>query len=87
MIDWVDERLNEWARWCKDGVNLDINHALSRRCASVTVFADASPTYESQQLFNTAAYNGIINIDSNNNKIQSLSNINKIIYINILFEI
>lgn len=70
-----------------DGVNLDIEHNLNRRVVAVTVFADAAASgFENQQLFNTAAYNGIVNKDSNNIKIQSLATINEIIYIELIFE-
>lgn len=69
-----------------DGSDLNIQHNLSRSVVSVSIFADASPTYYSQQLFNTAAYNGVINIDTSNAKIQSLATINKQIWINLTFD-
>ena len=69
-----------------DGTNLDIQHNLNRRVVAVSIFADANPTYDSQQLFNTAAYNGVINIDTNNAKIQSLATVNKQIFINLTFD-
>lgn len=67
-----------------DGLNLDIQHNLSRYAMSVTVFA-SNPSPLTQQLFDTAAYNGVINTDTNNLKIQSLGKIDKEIRIFISF--
>lgn len=64
-------------------VDIDIQHGLTRRAASVTVFA-VTGTQE-QQLFNTAAYNGIITDDEDNLRIQSLATILKEISIYIVF--
>jgi len=50
-------------------VDLIVTHGLGRRVTTVTVFA-VDGTSE-QQLFNTAAYNGIITTDVNTLKIQS----------------
>jgi hypothetical protein len=60
-----------------------INHGTNKRVAMVTIFA-IDGTQE-QQLFNTAAYNGIITPDLNNLKIQSLSTIQRQIAIYIIF--
>lgn len=64
-------------------IDLDITHNLNRRVASVTVFA-VTGTQE-QQLFNTAAYNGIITPTINSLKIQSLATVTKAIKIYIVF--
>jgi len=64
-------------------VDIDITHNLGRRVALVTIFS-INGTVE-QQLFNTAAYNGIITDDDNHLRIQSLATINKPIKIYILF--
>ena len=67
-----------------DGLNLDIEHNLGRYCTNVTVFAtDTDPA--NQQLRNTAAHNGVVNIDTNNIKIISLATILKEIRIFISF--
>ena len=55
--------------------DLEITHGLSRRVAQVSVFAVDGT--EEQQLFNTAAYNGIKTTDSNTLLIQSLGTILK----------
>jgi len=60
-----------WTLTANSGVNLDIEHNLGRRVASVSVFS-VTGTQE-QQLFNTAALNGVITSDSNNLRIQSLA--------------
>lgn len=65
------------------GVDLIITHSMTRRVASVTVFM-VTGTAE-QQLFNTAAYNGIISTTSEIVKIQSLGTINKVLKIYIIF--
>ena len=65
-------------------VDLVVTHGLNRRVASVTVFA-IDGTSE-QQLFNTAAYNGVVTTDANTLKIQSLSTIQKVIKIYIIFK-
>jgi len=65
------------------GVDLLIEHNLGRRVSNVSIFAINTP--EEQQLFNTAAYNGIITTDENNLKIQSLATISKEIKIYIIF--
>lgn len=64
-------------------IDLVITHGLSRRVAFVSVFAVTGN--EEQQLFNTAAYNGIITTDANTLKIQSLATILKTIKIYISF--
>lgn len=64
-------------------VDIDIEHSLSRRVASVTVFA-VDGTQE-QQLFNTAAYNGVLTSDADNLTIASLATIQKEIKIYIVF--
>jgi len=64
-------------------VDLVIEHGLLRRVASVTIFAVDGD--EEQQLFDTAAYNGIKTLDSNTLSIQSLATITKEIKIYILF--
>jgi hypothetical protein len=66
-------------------VDININHGLSRRVHSVTVFAEISGTIE-QQLFDTAAYNGIQTLDVNNLLVQSLATVQKAIVIYILFK-
>lgn len=64
-------------------VDIDITHNLNRRVAYVSVWA-IDGTRE-QQLFNTAAYNGIYTLDSNTLRIQSLATILKEIKIYIVF--
>ena len=64
-------------------IDLDITHNLNRRVASVTVFAVTST--QEQQLFNTAAYNGIITPTVNSLRIQSLATVTKAIKIYIVF--
>lgn len=64
-------------------IDLDITHNLNRRVASVSVFA-VTGTQE-QQLFNTAAYNGIITPTVNSLRIQSLATVTKAIKIYIVF--
>lgn len=64
-------------------VDLNIEHGLNKRVASVTVFAVDGT--EEQQLFSSAAYNGIKTPDSNNLLINSLATILKPIKIYILF--
>jgi hypothetical protein len=67
-----------------DGLNINIEHNLGRYCNAVTVFATTtSPA--NQQLTNTAAYNGLTNVDTNNTKILSLATILKEIRIFISF--
>jgi hypothetical protein len=66
-------------------VDININHGLSRRVHSVTVFTEVSGTIE-QQLFNTAAYNGVQTLDVNNLLVQSLATIQKAIVVYILFK-
>ena len=64
--------------------DLIIGHFLGRRIAYVSVFAINGN--DEQQLFNTAAYNGIISTDANTLKIQSLATIQKAIKIYIIFK-
>jgi len=66
-----------------DGVDLVVTHNEGRRVAYVSVFA-VDGTQE-QQLFDTAAYNGIITADTNTLRIQSLATINKVIKVYTLF--
>ena len=56
-------------------VDLLINHGLNRRIANVSIFAVTGT--EEQQLFNTAAHNGIKTPTVNELLIQSLATINK----------
>lgn len=66
-------------------VDLEIEHNLGKYVASVTIFSNPSGT-QRQQLFNSAAYNGIICDDSNNLRIQSLSKVPTKLYVYIIFE-
>lgn len=66
-------------------VDINIAHGLGRRVANVTVFTETTGTIE-QQLFNTAAYNGIQTLDVNNLLVQSLATIQKAIVIYIVFK-
>lgn len=68
-----------------DGLNLVITHNLTRWASNVTVFAKTTGT-EQQQLFNTAAYNGITSLSSNAVKVFSLATISKDIVIYLNFE-
>lgn len=68
-----------------DGLNLVVTHNLTRWASNVTVFAKTTGT-ERQQLFNTAAYNGITCLSSNALKVYSLATISKDIVIYINFE-
>ena len=68
-----------------DGLNLVVTHNLVRWASNVTVFAKTTGT-ERQQLFNTAAYNGITCLSSNALKVYSLATISKDIVIYINFE-
>ena len=65
-------------------IDIDITHGLGRRVAYVSVFAVTGT--EEQQLFNTAAYNGIITTTTSILRIQSLATIQKEIRIYIIFE-
>lgn len=65
-------------------VDLVVAHNLGRRVASITVFAITGT--EEQQLFNTAAYNGVISTSTNSFRIQSLATIQKAIKIYIIFK-
>lgn len=65
-------------------VDLDITHNEDKYVTSVTVFSNTSGT-QRQQLFNSAAYNGIICSDSNHLTIQSLSRVPTRLYIYITF--
>lgn len=65
-------------------VDLVVTHNLGRRVTSVSIFA-IDGTSE-QQLFNTAAYNGVITPDVNSVRIQSLATIQKAIKIYIIFK-
>lgn len=67
-----------------DGLNIDIQHDLVRWATNVTVFAKTGSSR--QQLFGTAAHNGVITPNGENIKIQSLATIPKEIVIYILFE-
>lgn len=68
-----------------DGLNLVVTHNLARWVSNVTVFAKTTGT-ERQQLFNTAAYNGITCLSSNALKVYSLATISKDIVLYINFE-
>jgi len=68
-----------------DGLNLVVTHNLTRWASNVTVFAKTTGT-ERQQLFNTAAYNGITCLSSNALKVYSLATISKDIVIYLNFE-
>jgi hypothetical protein len=68
-----------------DGLNLVVTHNLGRWVSNVTVFAKTTGT-ERQQLFNTAAYNGITSLSSNAVKVFSLATISKDIIIYLNFE-
>lgn len=63
-------------------VDIVITHGLGRRVTSVTVFARSGNS--EQQLFNTAAYNGVISESPETLRIQSLATIQTeiVIYIN-----
>jgi len=64
-------------------IDLNVNHGLSERVSSVTVFA-VNGTAEIQ-LYNTAAFSGIATLDENNLLIQSLSTVQRRIKIYINF--
>lgn len=87
-IALADEGTDYPTGWVLDAgvspIDIDIEHSLNRRVASVTVFA-VTGTQE-QQLFNTAAYNGVITDDSDNLRVQSLATIAKEIVIYIVFK-
>lgn len=68
-----------------DGLNLVVTHNLNRWTSNVTVFAKTTGT-ERQQLFNTAAYNGITCLSDNAVKVFSLATISKDIVIYLNFE-
>lgn len=68
-----------------DGLNLVVTHNLNRWTSNVTVFAKTTGT-ERQQLFNTAAYNGITCLSDDAVKIFSLATISKDIVIYLNFE-
>jgi len=68
-----------------DGLNLVVTHNLTRWASNVSVFAKTTGT-ERQQLFNTAAYNGITCLSSNALKVYSLATISKDIVIYLNFE-
>lgn len=68
-----------------DGLNLVVTHNLTRWASNVAVFAKTTGT-ERQQLFNTAAYNGITCLSSNALKVYSLATISKDIVIYLNFE-
>lgn len=65
-------------------VDLVVTHNLGRRVSTVSVFA-IDGTQETQ-LFNTAAYNGIVTPDVNTLRVQSLATIQKAIKIYIIFK-
>jgi len=65
------------------GTDLIVTHGEARRVAQVSIFAVTGT--EEQQLFNTAAYNGIITTDEDTLKIQSLATINKVIKVYMIF--
>ncbi len=67
-----------------DGLNINIEHNLGRYCNAVAVFA-TSTAPANQRLDDTAAENGLINIDTNNTKILSLATILKEIRIFVSF--
>lgn len=68
-----------------DGLNLVVTHNLNRWTSNVTVFAKTTGT-ERQQLFNTAAYNGITCLSDDAVKVFSLATISKDIVIYLNFE-
>jgi len=68
-----------------DGLNLVVTHNLTRWASNVTVFAKTTGT-QRQQLFNTAAYNGITCLSPNVLTVYSLATISKDIIIYINFE-
>lgn len=68
-----------------DGLNIEITHGLGRWIANVTVWAKTTGT-QRQQLFNTAAYNGVTCLDDNTVKIFSLASILKDIVVYLTFE-
>ena len=65
-------------------VDLVVTHNLGRRVSIVSVFA-IDGTQETQ-LFNTAAFNGIVTPDVNTLRVQSLATIQKAIKIYIIFK-
>ena len=68
-----------------DGLNLDIQHDLGRYCnGNVNVHATTTAP-ANQKLFDSAAYTGILNVDTDNMKITSLATIQKEIRIFISF--
>ena len=67
-----------------DGLNLDIQHGLGRYAMNVTVWATTTAP-ANQLLQDTAAWSGLVNVDTNNLKITSLATIQKEIYIFISF--
>ena len=68
-----------------DGLNLVVTHNLTRWASNVAVFAKTTGT-QRQQLFNTAAYNGITCLSPNVLTIYSLATISKDIVIYLNFE-
>lgn len=65
------------------GVDLDVTHNEDRRVMLVTVFEVNSS--QEQQLYDTAAHNGIVTANANVLRIQSLATVLKAIKIYILF--
>jgi hypothetical protein len=68
-----------------DGLNLVVTHNLGRWVTNVTVWANTTGT-QRQQLFNTAAHNGVTCTDDDNVTIYSLATISKPIIIYLAFE-
>jgi hypothetical protein len=68
-----------------DGLNLVVTHNLGRWVTNVTVWANTTGV-QRQQLFNTAAHNGVTCTDDDNVTIYSLATISKPIIIYLAFE-
>lgn len=68
-----------------DGLDLVVTHNVGRNLANITVWANTTGTVW-QQLFNTAAYNGISALSNNELKIYSIATVAKPIRIEIIFE-
>lgn len=65
-------------------VDINIEHNLGRRVANITIFSETTAS-EHQQLFDTAAHNGVTTPDVNNVLVQSLATITTAINIYINF--
>jgi len=68
-----------------DGLNINIEHNLNRRCADVSIWVTTSGTIQ-QKLTGTNAYNGLFSLDLNTVKINSLSIISSEITIYLIME-